>query len=342
VEQIMEHHAALFSAASHDVTILAGGELRDAAFASRLAAHDIVFAHNLLTMPFQPDVTAALWRIAEEQPQVRFIAWVHDVAAANPAYADAAQGVLRRCSPNFEYIAVSERRRRELHETMHVPLERCRVIPNGIDPLDHWRVSPAWRPFIENAHLLERDLILLHPARLVPRKNIELSLQVLAALRANGRDAALLVTAPADVHRADASNYENELRDVRQRLDLEEHAFFLTDHAPVSQDDLAAFYQMADAVFFPSTQEGFGLPVLEAALHRVPLFCARIEPLDALLPGNATYFELRVAPEEIASLIMRRLGASPAIQARQEAVRQYAWPAVYRNYIAPLLGGRPD
>ena len=39
----------------------------------------------------------------------------------------------------------------------------------------------------------------------------------------------------------------------------------------------------------------------------------------------------------IASLIMRHLDASPAIQSRKEIIRHYAWPAVFRNFIAPLL-----
>ncbi len=339
----MEHHAAFFAADGHEVTVLSGAELRGSDFAPRLASQHIVFAHNLLTMPFDLSLTRQLWDLAERLPQVRFVAWVHDVAAANADYtipAGSEGDALRSCSPHFEYVAVSERRKCQLQETMGVPPERCRVIPNGIAPLDHWQIRPAWRAIVEQARLLERDLVLLHPARLVRRKNIELSLRVTAALRGDGCDAALLVTAPEDPHNAAGAAYAAELRALQKELRLENDALFLSDLGPLTGEDIAGFYRLADAVFFPSRQEGFGLPLLEAALHRLPIFCPALEPLTSILPGAATYFDPGATPEQIAAILRRQLAASPAIQARRQAVRAYAWPSVYRNFIAPLLAAR--
>jgi glycosyltransferase involved in cell wall biosynthesis len=308
----------------------------------RLQTVQVAIAHNLLSMPFRPDATRALWELADKRRDVRFIAWTHDVAAANPHYAGAveAEGVLFRSgSSRFEYIAVSERRRRELHETMGVPPESCRVVPNGLWPLEHWRLDARWHGFMAEARLLERDLVLLHPARLVRRKNIETSLEVLAALRAAGRDAALLITAPGDVHQADGAVYREELLGLRERWKLNEHAFLLTEFGQTTDADLAAFYEISDAVLFPSSQEGFGLPVLEAALHRVPIFCRAIEPLTELPAAPISFYPDRALPEEIADIVLRALKDSPVMHVRRRTIREYAWPAVYRNYIAPLLAG---
>ena len=118
---------------------------------------------------------------------------------------------------------------------------------------------------------------------------------------------------------------------------MEKDALFVHEDFPIDERDLASLFALADALFFPSRQEGFGLPVLEAALHRLPIFCAAIEPLDSLLDHGVSFFPLDGEPAQIALKIFARLGSSDAWQARNQVRRQYAWPAVYRNHIAPLL-----
>lgn len=339
VERIIEEHARLMREDGHAVQIVAGERLRSPTLGQELREKDVVIAHNLLTMPFAPAVTRKLRTWAGECKPVRFIAWTHDVAAANPYYSLSEEGVkgelMRNWCRDFEYVAVSERRRQELHTATGMPLERCVVIPNGVSAAEHWGVGPAWQPLVER--LAERDLVLLHPARLVRRKRIEVSLQVLAAVRGRGVDAALVVTAPDDPHQRAGVEYREELLCKRKELRLEEHAIFLSERGEVSAADVDAFYRVADAVIFPSEHEGFGLPVLEAAVHRVPIFCPAIEPLTSLPSVPGAFFPLGAAPDEIAAQIMRTVEGCAAIRVRKEAVRRYAWPAIYRKYIAPLL-----
>jgi glycosyltransferase involved in cell wall biosynthesis len=152
-------------------------------------------------------------------------------------------------------------------------------------------------------------------------------------------DAALLVTAADDPHQRAGTEYLAELVAKRRELGLEEHALFLSELGEVNAADTDAFYRLADAVIFPSEQEGFGLPVLEAALHRTPIFCPAIEPLTSLPAADGAFYPVGASPEEIAAQIMQTIRGCPAIRVRQEAVRGYSWAAIYRNYIAPLLAG---
>jgi glycosyltransferase involved in cell wall biosynthesis len=201
-------------------------------------------------------------------------------------------------------------------------------------------VPKRWWGFVGKARLLERDLVFLHPARLVRRKAIELSLEVVAALRAAGKDVALLITAPEDPHQSAGAVYREELLRLRERLNLEREALFLNEVAPLEADDLSAFYELADAILFPSTQEGFGLPMLEAALHRVPIFCREIEPMTGLpsLPG--TFFAPAASAEEVAAHLMRTLASSGTMKMRKQVIQTYGWAAIYRKCIAPLLQER--
>jgi glycosyltransferase involved in cell wall biosynthesis len=188
--------------------------------------------------------------------------------------------------------------------------------------------------------LLSRDIVLIHPTRLLRRKNVEFGLEVVAELRRRGRDAVTLITGAADPHNERSVEYATALLERRTQLGLEDSALFVGEHFPVAPLDLTGLYQLADALFFPSRQEGFGLPVLEAALHRLPVFCADIEPMNCLLDHSLHVFDPEGSPSEVATLIQRTLDRSAPHRARRETVTRYAWNAVWRRYLEPLLSGK--
>ena len=358
VEIVIAEHARLFAEHGHEVTVICDRgasrdpricvrvlpDARDAAELARalegwLANQDVVFLHNVTTMPFHLALTAALWRVAERLTGVRFVAWLHDIAACNPDYdaavrTEAPWPLLSRAHPRYGFVAVSELRRRQWEKLTGA---ECRVISNGLDPSRLLGLTEPVAALARQHHLLEREIVLLHPTRLLRRKNVELGLRVTAALTAAGRSCAYVVTGAPDTHNEVSRDYASELLALRAELGLEGSALFLHEETPVDERDLASLFALADALFFPSRQEGFGLPILEAALHRLPIFCAAIEPLDALLAHGVTHFDLDAQPAHIALKIAARLGTLDSWQARNQVRHQYAWPAVYRNFLAPLL-----
>ena len=344
VELVMAEHARLFRAAGHEVTIVAGFEDDEAVENLRpiLARQEVVFLHNVMTMHFRLALTAALWRLSEELPPVRFVCWIHDLAACNPDYAPlpldrAPWDLLAKANPRCTYVAVSDLRRRQFLALTGHPAIRCRTIPNGVDPIRILDLAPRVAALAQRYDLPGREIVLVHPARLLRRKNVELTLRVTAALKAAGHSCACLLTALPEVQHAASGAYEAEVHRLQARLGLEADAFFLHDPEPLNERDLHAVFRLADALFFPSRQEGFGIPVLEAALHRLPIFCTDLEPLNALLTRGVTTFPLEAAPEEIATLIVTTLDADRAHAARKQTLRTYSWDAIYRNFLSPLL-----
>ncbi len=300
--------------------------------------HDVVILHNVCTMPFHLALTEALWQLATELPQIRFICWIHDVAAVNPDYLvpfSHPWDLLRRPHEAFEYVAVSSLRQKQWIKLTGIPPERCTVIPNGLDPVRELGLSPNVAQLTETLDLLDADLILLQPTRLLVRKNVELSLHVIAELKARGLRTYLLITGAPDPHNAVSAGYANQLLSLCDELHLRNDCLFLGERFDVTENDVRSLYQIADALFFPSRQEGFGLPMLEAALHRVPAFCSDIEPLRDL-PG-AIPFSLDTTPLEITSLIIRQMRGWPANSPRKAVARNYVWSVIYRNFLAPLL-----
>lgn len=349
VESIVGAHADLFARHGHevrtiarrgkpDITLKAADPAKE--IASATSDCDVVMVHNVLTMPFDVALTEALWRLAETRRKQRWIAWIHDVAACNPDYDypwhRSPWDILTRPSPDFSYVAVSRQRAGQLEAVMRTNVQ---VIPNGIDPESVLGLTPPVSVFAAEHELLGRDLVLVHPTRLLRRKNVEFGLEVLAELRRRGRNAVTLITGAADPHNARGAEYARDLLARRDLLGLQDSAFFVGEFFPVAAMDLAGLYRLADALLFPSHQEGFGLPVLEAALHRLPVFCADIEPMNGLLAHSVHVFDPTSSAGEVATMIERTLDRSAPQRARRETVRRYSWNSVWKHFLNPLLQG---
>ena len=353
VERILEEHARLLTSRGHHVTVLCqrGGdegpsltrlpledsaEVQASALRAGLAGVDVVFVHNVMTMPFHAGLALGLETVAAERPATRFVAWIHDVAAANPDLSPAPTWA-GRAHPRFEYVAVSELRRRQWRE---VSGRESTVIPNGVDPARVLGLPESVAAFAESHALLDGRILLLHPTRLLRRKNVELSLGVVAELNRSRHPATLLITGAADPHNSASAGYAARLATQRPLLGADAH--FLAEHFPIGDAELAGLYRLADALLFPSRQEGFGLPVLEAALHRLPVFCSDIEPI-ASLPGAAEY---RYSPDTeaapVATTIAAALAGDPRRESRRQVLTTYAWPAIYRHHLEPFLFQHPS
>lgn len=310
---------------------------------------DVCIAHNVPTMNKNLALTAALHQICAETG-LRLFAWCHDVAWTNPQYQPELHDgypweLLRRAWPNTHYVTVSEPRRTELAALIGVPEQMIRVIVPGVDPVQFFQWTPTMRHLESRLGLLDADTLLLLPARLTRRKNVEFALHVLAAIRRqSGADVRLVVTGPPGPHNPGNMGYYGELLALRGRLQLERAAHFVYEPGesglPLIPDDttLANLYQLADGLFFPSAQEGFGIPLLEAGLAGIPVFCADIPPLRATGLHDVMYFDpASDQPAMVASIVMNGLRDSPAARLKARVRRSYRWDVIVRNQLIPLL-----
>jgi glycosyltransferase involved in cell wall biosynthesis len=310
---------------------------------------DICIVHNAFTLHKNLPLTAALHNLAAEPSGPRWVAWCHDLAWANPQYLPVLHkgypwDLLWTPHPHVRYVCVSEERRHELQQAWPVDAPEPVVIPNGVDIPGFLRLGPRARRLAAALRLFERDLILLLPARLTRRKNIELALRVVAALHHLGVAAALLVTGPAGPHNPQNESYVRELTTLRDSLGLKGAVHFLSidpdrygRRRMVDDATLADLYTMSDALLLPSSQEGFGIPLLEAGLARLPIFCSDIPPLRVLGQGSASFFALDDPPEAIAQRILDTLNHTPSFLMSRRVRQHYSWSAIYTAMIAPFI-----
>lgn len=316
-----------------------------------LAAVDVLIAHNVFTLHKNLPLTAALYTLLvdEHSGPPRVLAWHHDLAWRRPQYAAEVHPgypwqLLREPWPGVEHVTVSEPRRADVAELYGIPVEDVHVVPPGVDLDSYLCWTPMTRRIVESCGLLAADLVLLLPARITRRKNIELAVRALACLRQQtGLDARLLVAGPPGPHNPSNSKYLQQLLALRQELGLTQAAHFVyeldqtADPLVPDEPTMVSLYLLADALLFPSLDEGFGMPLLEAGLLRLPIFCSDILPLQVTGGPEAHYFDAQAEPAAVADLIARRLLAEPAFRLRRRVLQEFTWERIVQQRVIPLL-----
>lgn len=311
---------------------------------SALAGIDVLIAHNVCSLNKNLALTAALHQLHQQKKLPRLILWHHDLAWTTPRYLpELYEGypwnLLKTDWENTTQVVVSDLRCEELSNLMKIPPETIHVIPNGVDMERFYKLEEITQILIEKTRLLDASPILLLPVRVTPRKNIELALRTLAELHREYPRAALVVTGPLGPHNANNVKYFNMLRSLRKELNLEGCAHFLAElHDGFLPDEVIAdFFRVADALFFPSREEGFGIPLIEAAFSHLPAFCADIPPLKKLGLEDAVFFSPDDGPQKVAALLTEYFKSSMPARLAMRARASFRWEAIYRQQIVPLL-----
>ncbi|HEV3272203.1 MAG TPA: glycosyltransferase family 4 protein [Candidatus Methylacidiphilales bacterium] len=303
-----------------------------------LAGVDVTFVHNIFTMHSNLACTQALHDLASRR---RMIAWTHDLTATNSDFAlpnptQPPWNLMRTSSRDVTYVATSDLRAAEIKAHLKPTVEPG-VIPNMVDPARLFGLTREIREVLPALEIPWRDFVFLLPARVMVRKNIDFAIEVVKKLREQGRNPLLLVTG-AKVPDSPASEHYGAF--LRQSLpeDLRAHVYFISDYFAVRDATLRDLYLLSDCLLFPSRQEGFGLPVLEAAMHRMPVWCHDIPSFRAL-QGSGSFLlnDLAKLPEAVAWLEAQ----SPFRQQRR--CRRLFDPAiVHSKYYEPLLNSLFD
>jgi mannosylglucosylglycerate synthase len=206
---------------------------------------DVVIADNICSLPMNLAAGEAL----AQYLRGRFaVLRHHDLPWERERYADIT--AWPPDDPAWRHVTVNELARRALAERRGIA---ATTIYHGFSE----QRCPEARAVARAAVGVGAELLILQPTRAIPRKNIDVGLAIAEALGAT-----FWLTGPAEDGYADELTelLESARVPVRRRLPEGVH--------------MAAAYAACDAVVLPSSWEGFGLPLIEAALHRKPIAVA--------------------------------------------------------------------
>jgi glycosyltransferase involved in cell wall biosynthesis len=241
--------------------------------------------------------------------------------------------MIREKHSNIRYVAVSQARANEFRELTGNSVEA--VIPNGLDLATVLGLTSEVEALLNEID--SQATLFLYPTRILPRKNLGLAIQILKALNELGHNAYLLVTGAANQYNAGAQALLSGLKQQAADLAVADRVIWVNERFQVDEQQLRSLYLAADALLFSTRQEGFGLPLLEAAALRLPIFCSDIEPLRSNLPANVVKFDLRSSPRNIGERISNALKSDLAFASRKRLLMNYSAQSLYREQIEPLL-----
>lgn len=320
------------------------------ALAPGLQPMDLLIVHNVFTKHFNLPLTAALFRLLERGVIRRCVAWCHDLTWTSPnsrskVHAGYPWDLLRTQRSDVTYVTVSQERQQELAGLFEYPPEQIDVIYNGVDPQELLALSEDGLALIDRLGLWDSDLNLLMPVRVTQAKNIELALHVVASLKEKGIHPKLIVTGPPDPHDPANMKYFQRLMNLREELGVVYQMRFVyesgldpTTPLTVEMPVVAQLMRVSDALFMPSHREGFGMPVLEAGLAGIPVFCSTQVPAAKEIGGqDVVRFAPGAAPEQVASLIVNWMESSPVLQLRRRVRQELTWRGIFHRQILPLL-----
>jgi len=181
-----------------------------------------------------------------------------------------------------DVIAISESAARDVAAAFHVPRERMRVIPLGVDGRFASGDAALGRARLQGT-VAEGRPFLLHVGQQEPHKNLLRLVGAFGrALDADGVtvDGARPALVLAGSRGADTAAVEARIEALRLSRDVARLGY-------VAKGDLPHLYAAARALAYPSLVEGFGLPPLEAAAAGVPVLASTIPVLREVMGDGA-------------------------------------------------------
>ncbi len=173
-------------------------------------------------------------------------------------------------------IAVSAATARDLEQRLRVSPQRIAVIAEAADPI--FRPQPADAVTALRACLQLPESYALYVGSNKPHKNLPRLVEVWARLRSYG--VPLVIAGAWDARYPEAKRRASA-------LGLGDAVRFI---GAVAATDLAVLYSGARLFVFPSLDEGFGLPVVEAMACGVPVACSNASSLAELVDEAALTF----------------------------------------------------
>lgn len=301
---------------------------------------DLVVSFNILSVHYNPALSMALLRLSRERSDFIHIAWAFDINTNIPRLKDTHSywSALWKYEKRIYYRGSSLPVKQAFAENLGVSCQRIGIIPAGFDIPRVSRMSRdmtnLWRRRLSKAFPL-----LFMPVRISRRKNISFALEMMHHLLTKYPYAHLVIAGALSVHDETVRLHMEDLLLMIESLCLQNSVSFLsqslTDNNGNSFRDSMAAFEVADLALVTSSEEGFLIPILEAAFHRVPLCVPSLPSIVSWASDKAFLYPLSAKPAELAVWIGEKIEQNGQ-KMRHETLSEYSWDSVFKMHFAPL------
>lgn len=217
-------------------------------------------------------------------------------------------------------ITITEYTRKRIAYFTGIDLQKIKAIHLAPKKMAVAEPKPGYIPTFN----IPTSKFILHVGTLEKRKNLVRLIEAFNLLRISGHKEYSLILVGQPSPKSDMDD-SAAIHEVIERLNLRE---FVLTPGYASDLDLAYFYKYAEIYAFPSINEGFGVPVLEAFHHQLPVIVADNTCLsevggDAVLCFNP--FNVEDISQKMKALIEDDNLKSELIKRGIERLKQFSW-----------------
>lgn len=310
---------------------------------------DILIAHNILSLNLNPCLSSALTDYFNIHKEKKLISWVHDIPIELTNEVTQKKSFENKdlekniYSPlqNINYVCISNYLKHTLTNIIGFPKQPLTVISNGINIDSFLNLEQATTMIIQKYKLDQADLLIYLPSKILRHKNTDLTIKVFAEVLKKYKNSYLIISGKANPHTQNPTYVEEVLQLIKD-LNLEKKVIFIVEemlqnNVSYDFDVIKDFYRFADIVLLLSSQENFGLPVIEAGLSKTQIVCSDKEIFKEVAGNNIHYVDiLNNNPSQIASTVVK-VAENPQIRLSQKIRKQYDFDLIFVNQTVPYI-----
>jgi len=163
-------------------------------------------------------------------------------------------------------IAVSHATRNDIVQYLQINPDKITVIYNGVNPTYTRVTDPHEINRIRFKYHVPMEFFIM-VGSFEPRKNHETAIRAFSRIYDKSKQLKLLLVGKPN-------DYHNKLVDLVKELKLEDQIYF---PGFIPDKEVATLYSVATAQLFPSSAEGFGLPLVEAMSAGCPVIASDLK-----------------------------------------------------------------
>ncbi len=227
---------------------------------------------------------------------------------------------------NYRYAALNSNHIIALSNyTKKTIIEKYKINPNKITAIYLGGPLSGSKPALSAGAKIEKTIplpanFLFYPAAFWPHKNHKILIDALNKLKYKFLDLSLVFTGIIK-----KIELKKEIDDLIKNYGLSKKVLFL---GYVSDENLNYIYQNANALVFPSSFEGFGLPIVEAFQYKLPVVAANNTSISEIVGDAGLLFEtnnLNALIDCIKKVLLNHNLREQLINQGLERVKKFSW-----------------
>jgi len=216
----------------------------------------------------------------------------------------------------YKIITPSEKTRQDLIKWYDCDPQKIQVIPLGFEP-NSIKIGAKKTEEILKKRQLKTKQYFLYLGRIEYKKNSDNLIKAFVQFSQKNSEFKLVMA--GFIGHGGQAIIDAIPKEIRERIILPGY---------ISEEEKQAFLQNAHTFIFPSRQEGFGIPLLEAMHFKLPIIASNIPTSKEIATENAHFFE----PEDhqkLAQLMKKVTETSDPIAIKidqhQKILKKYSW-----------------